>query len=697
MLIPADPIAHYTREIEADPNLLANYWYLGLAWLLQGDEAEAQTVWFAAVTAAAPEVVEAGVADLLTILTIAATEQLQSGKFHTAERIFLQSLEIDATADIFLPLGSAVAQQGRYEEAIAHWQSAIDLQPHQAEAYRRQAEVWQKLGQWPEAIAAYTSAIEFTQGEQSLKASPFQLAETHCNLGGCLGKLGHWPAAATQFQQAIALDPENAALYGELGWALLQQQNWDEAIVQFRQAVALKSDFAQTYCRWVEANRQQSPPLQSNARLLHLLCHASPSTEPHATLRHLLQEHSRENHSEEAIAFPLTAEPEAQRTEPPTGFYETTRDWTSLELKGGTYKPLDAPHWIALTPPKTLEAEIHFSFRFGEAIELPETFVAEIPQGRFWLNTDQTSSAVIAPDHRLLGDLSAEFPLLSPQHPDRHPSHHSALKLPSLPPVQKLDGTVVVLSGLTNDLYFHWMLDVLPKWDLLQRSGLDLDSVDTFVVSDRLPFQAETLAMLGIPPHKRMATDSVLHIEAQRLIVPSYPGSPAWMPQWACHWLQHLLSQTPSPADARPAKGRSRLYISRSQTTNRRLINEAEVMHLLQPLGFEAVTLESLSVLAQAELLSHAEVVISPHGGGLTNLAFCRPGTKVIELFAPDYVYPCYWFISNLLGLEYFYLVGKTPAGRGLQQLLYPDARLADLLIDLEELRSLLHAAAITE
>jgi len=112
-------------------------------------------------------------------------------------------------------------------------------------------------------------------------------------------------------------------------------------------------------------------------------------------------------------------------------------------------------------------------------------------------------------------------------------------------------------------------------------------------------------------------------------------------------------------------------------------------MDWLEPLGFQSVTLESLSVSAQAELLSSAEVVISPHGGGLTNLAFCRSGTKVIELFAPRYVYPCYWFLSNLAGLEYAYLVGKTP-GMGLNQLLYADARREDMWIDGEELRSLL-------
>ena len=36
----------YEQAIEFDSNIKRNYWYLGLALLLQGQEAEAQTSWF---------------------------------------------------------------------------------------------------------------------------------------------------------------------------------------------------------------------------------------------------------------------------------------------------------------------------------------------------------------------------------------------------------------------------------------------------------------------------------------------------------------------------------------------------------------------------------------------------------------------------------------------------------------------------
>jgi tetratricopeptide (TPR) repeat protein len=40
----------YEKCIELAPNLINNYWYLGLAWLLQGNEIESQSIWLSTFT-----------------------------------------------------------------------------------------------------------------------------------------------------------------------------------------------------------------------------------------------------------------------------------------------------------------------------------------------------------------------------------------------------------------------------------------------------------------------------------------------------------------------------------------------------------------------------------------------------------------------------------------------------------------------
>ena len=95
--------------------------------------------------------------------------------------------------------------------------------------------------------------------------------------------------------------------------------------------------------------------------------------------------------------------------------------------------------------------------------------MAVVPEGRFWLNKEQSASAVITADNQLLGDISPEFPVLSPGHPDMHPSKHSVFSLGKLPPIRRIEGTVAILAGLLNNLYFHWMLDILPRIELLHQ------------------------------------------------------------------------------------------------------------------------------------------------------------------------------------------------------------------------------------
>ena len=48
--------------------------------------------------------------------------------------------------------------------------------------------------------------------------------------------------------------------------------------------------------------------------------------------------------------------------------------------------------------------------------------------------------------------------------------------------------------------------------------------------------------------------------------------------------------------------------------------------------GFEAIDFESLSFPEQTRLLGQANVIVAPHGAGLSNLLYARRSTKIIEL-----------------------------------------------------------------
>jgi len=73
-----------------------------------------------------------------------------------------------------------------------------------------------------------------------------------------------------------------------------------------------------------------------------------------------------------------------------------------------------------------------------------------------------------------------------------------------------------------------------------------------------------------------------------------------------------------------------RIYVSRSMASRRRVINEAEVVECLSAYGIGVVNSEILSLEEQVRLFRQAELIVGPHGAGLTNMLFSQHA-KVIE------------------------------------------------------------------
>ncbi len=90
-----------------------------------------------------------------------------------------------------------------------------------------------------------------------------------------------------------------------------------------------------------------------------------------------------------------------------------------------------------------------------------------------------------------------------------------------------------------------------------------------------------------------------------------------------------------------------------------------------------------------------SEAIVAPHGGGLSNLVFCRPGTKVIEIFSPELVAGYFWKLSNQLGLDYYYVLGKGSSETKDPGYAQSWNARTDIEVDLESLRDTLSLANI--
>ncbi|WP_300004147.1 glycosyltransferase 61 family protein [Anabaena sp. AL09] len=665
-------INFYEKCLELAPNLISNYWYLGLSWLLQGNEIECQSIWLSTFTNSELDLQDNDLIEFINLLKNKADEYLEQHNHQLAQTIYEAILEWDDNQpEIYYNLGHAVAMQGNLEAAIDYWQTVTEIQPDFVDAYLNQAYIWQKLENFVEAISCYENTLKFTNDYL-----------IYYQLGLCYSRIKKWELAINCFSQSIQIKNNYAPAYSDLGIILIYAGNWEIGINYLRKALEIQPQFSEHLVNIGKAENLKLNNIHlTGINMIKSLLNISESeNELYLNLGKIFSEINPElNKINFSAIVPISS---------PYEFYESTQEWIeNNNFNKSHYVEIYPEIDIQLNHPKSLDNSIHFSFRFGKNIKLPSSFVVTIPQGRFWLSSDQTQSAIFTDESHFLADISPDFPILSPNHPDKNPRNHAIFSIEHLPPIHFREGNVAVLAGLTNNIYFHWMLDILPRWELLRKQNCDFDKIDYFVVDNSLPFQRETLNLLQIPENKQININQSHHIQASKLIVPSFPASVAWMPKWTCEFLKHHFL---IPEYVKNTPSQQRIYITRNLAKSRRILNEDEILNLLQSYGFTVVTLESMSVLEQAALFSQAEIIISPHGSGLTNLVFCQPETKVIELFAPNYVYHCYWWLSNLIGLDYYYLLGETLPGWHFHHLIYPQDFSEDIVMNVRDLLKLI-------
>lgn len=377
---------------------------------------------------------------------------------------------------------------------------------------------------------------------------------------------------------------------------------------------------------------------------------------------------------------------------PPKGLYVTAIGWISRAGSSAALTEIYPGRSGERIAPKTLDQCIPWEFdTFFDGMRSNESpaFILSMPYGRV-----VGEGAVISPDDHLIGDVSRE---LIPRNDQRRHSVFSRLKLP---PVSKIDGSVAVLAVQAAEVYWHWMFDLMPRIHLLSKGGAGLAGIDHFVVNKlRVPFQGQMLARVGIPESKIITCTRETHFEARTLLIPSIIMTvPA---KWSCDYVRGLYLPAERPLSS---NRRSRIYVSRSDARMRRVTNETELTRYLGAHGFETVTLTGLTIADQASMFADADVIVAPHGSGLTNLLFCRPGTRIIELFSATYVNPCYWALSNTVGLDYYCYLGTgerppaPPEGMDKKSWFFEHLGLdkkhgTDILVDIDSLSILLNRA----
>jgi capsular polysaccharide biosynthesis protein len=331
----------------------------------------------------------------------------------------------------------------------------------------------------------------------------------------------------------------------------------------------------------------------------------------------------------------------------------------------------------------------HWVFERWSEVDTARTFTLEIRDGTVVGNY----AANITPGGILDGESSTYFGVSGWR-------EHPVFLRPRLPEAIHVEGTVASLATRgSHGNYYHFLLDVLPRWGVLQESMPGVRP-DHYYVNRTTRYHRQLLEMVGLGEVSTIEPTKDSAVRASTLLVPCIPNEHLVAPTWTTGWLKENLP--PSTGKDLP----KRLYVTRGQVKNtRRLVNEEAVMSSLARRGFVRFDPGQHSVQEQIDHFAAAEVIVAPHGAALANLTFCSPGVRVLELFAPKYVNPCYWAIaSNVPDAHYRYIVcgaDPRPAGSPMDGVLTDitvdesvlDAVLEDLLADdplrpADELRS---------
>ncbi|KZC00211.1 hypothetical protein AU375_03606 [Methylobacterium radiotolerans] len=285
--------------------------------------------------------------------------------------------------------------------------------------------------------------------------------------------------------------------------------------------------------------------------------------------------------------------------------------------------------WIALIAPATYDSYPPDVYNLGcRDAELGRWFLSSLAAP----NVNVPAQGIHVLDGAYVSDLTLVY------HRDKTPfipstvDHLNLLDLDSLSDLYgapcHIRGESAFIFKAGKDNYGHFLIEILPKLELLAASGLH-----------RVPLIVPTL-----PESLRSILDFIMKVvykgrfsavkmesalvRTDRLYMPS--AVTRHNSQKSATVLQFAARVSEAIPDG-PGAGR-KIYVSRSGFGNRILENEAELEDVFRKSGFSVIRPHLLPFEDQVRMFRAASVVAGPMGAALSSIVFCQPKTHIIML-----------------------------------------------------------------
>ncbi len=153
--------------------------------------------------------------------------QLIEGSRHDCEHSLALNKQLPSA---HVCLGTVYKGTGRYEDAVAQFESAVIVEPTNDDAYRGLADAYERLGKLADAEKTYRRAIELR---------PHYWAG-YSWLGTFYYHQARYAEAASMFSEVVALAPDSIRGYYDLGTVYYSQGRYDDAIGMLQHSIAIR-------------------------------------------------------------------------------------------------------------------------------------------------------------------------------------------------------------------------------------------------------------------------------------------------------------------------------------------------------------------------------------------------------------------------------------------------------------------------
>jgi len=205
--------------------------------------------------------------------------------------------------------------------------------------------------------------------------------------------------------------------------------------------------------------------------------------------------------------------------------------------------------------------------------------------------------------------------------------------------------------------YFHFLMEILPIL-LLIRDKFDLKVFVQSSILPKFPFVISAFSFFGLTFQilEPWAIDCSLKKLVKLKSILQTSSIPYYYPNIASvvKLRQSFIASYSFTVD-HSVESMTRILLLRSakSSAGRLLENADELEIALNNYGFQVLYAEELPFNRQCSVFHSAEVVVSVHGAGLSNIVFMKPGSLVIELVPSTEVKWHFALIAKICHLNY--------------------------------------------